>query len=221
MREKEFDPTDENRPLFDWVIFTLIHVLIIGGIGFVGYKVYGTAMSFWVFASAAVAGLTSTYLFAKIVPGETMMKAILGLAVAANAAYLVHNGAQSIGVQLYNDAQIKKFEIGMAQAAKSTSRTVARQLGMNAKAASELERVFGDGVAVTAALLAFLELALAMIFFAIASKRVNQIRRSARSSSGETRETQPEKRFFAPPPTTAPATGKTSGNQYFPNDPKS
>jgi len=182
---EKFDPTDEKRELFDWAIFVLIHAIVIGGLGFVGYKVYGPKLGIWVGISAAVAGLTSTYLFAKIVPGETMMKVILGLAVAANAGYLVHNGAQSMGIEVYNAAQIKKFEVGMAQAAQSGTRSVARILGQNAKDASALERVFGDSVSVIAATLAFLELALAMMFFALASKRVSRVRKNAAASLSE------------------------------------
>ena len=184
----QYDPTDEKRPLFDWVIFVLIHAVLIGAIGWVGVQVYGPKLGFWVGASAFIAGCTSMYLFAKIVPGETMMKAVLGLAVAANAGYLVHNGAQSAGIQLYNDAQIKKFEAGMAEAAKATSSRVARQLGMNAKAATELERAFGDGVSVIAAVLAFLELSLAIVFFSIASKRVAAIKRRARHRTDQNEE---------------------------------
>lgn len=180
-----FDPTDEKRPLFDWMVWGLIHVVLIFGIGYVGVKVYGEKLGFWVGVSAFIAGCTSMYLFAKIVPGETMMKCVLGLVVAANAGYLVHNGAQSTGIEIYNAAQIKKFEAGMAEAAKASSRSMARVLGQNAKASSELEKVFGNGVAVVAAVLAFLELALAIIFFSIASKRVNAVKRMATQAKQE------------------------------------
>lgn len=169
----KFDPTDERRPLFDWVIFALIHVVLIGAISFVGIRVYGPKLGFWIGASAFIAGMTSTYFFAKIVAGETLMKCILGLAVAANAGYLVYNGAQAIGIELYNSAQVKKFEAGMAAAAQAGTKSVARSLGMSAKAASELEKAFGDSVSVIAGSLAFLELSLALVFFAIASKRVS------------------------------------------------
>lgn len=179
------DPTDEQRPLFDWVVWGLIHAVLVGAIGFVGVQVYGWKLGFWVGASAFIAGMTSMYLFAKIVPGETAMKCVLGLAVAANAGYLVHNGAQSAGIELYNAAQIKKFEAGMAQAAAAGTKSMARTLGMNAKAASELEKAFGDGVSVIAAILAFIELSLAIVFFSISSKRVSTIKRRARREPEE------------------------------------
>lgn len=204
----QFDSTDEQRPLFDWVVWGLIHAVLVGAIGFVGVQVYGWKLGFWVGASAFIAGCTSMYLFAKIVPGETAMKCVLGLAVAANAGYLVHNGAQSAGIELFNAAQIKKFEVGMAQAAAAGTKSMARTLGMNAKAASELEKAFGDGVSVIAAILAFLELSLAIIFFSIASKRVNAIRRKEQSAGGEL--PKEEKRYLTPPPEVLPVTAKTA-----------
>jgi hypothetical protein len=129
----------------------------------------------WVAASAFIAGITSTYLYAKVVPGETIMKVLLGLAVAANAAYMVHNGAKAIGIGAYNDAQIKKFELGIAAAAGATSKSIARTMGASVKDATIIEKTFGDGVSTVAALLAFLEMSLAIIFFAVASKRVRAI----------------------------------------------
>jgi hypothetical protein len=161
-----------NRSSFDWLIFLAIHCVIIGGIAYAGFAVYGQTLGAWVAASAIVAGLASMYLFAKDVPGETLMKIWLGLAVAANAAYLVHNGARAIGVEAYNAAQIQKFEKGMAQAAQTRSRSIARQIGLSAKSASELERIFDDGVSLIAALLAFFELSSAIVIFSIASKRL-------------------------------------------------
>lgn len=217
-KEKEFDPTDEARPMFDWVVWSLIHVALIGAITYVGLRVYGSGLGGWVGTSAFIAACTSMYLFAKIVPGETFMKAILGLVVAANAGYLVHNGAQAIGVDAYNSAQLKKFEIGMSEAAKATSRRVARELGVNVRAASELEKAFGDGVAVTAALLAFLELSLAIIFFAIASRRVAAVRRQHRA--GVTGDDKPRQYLTPPASAPAPATAKNS-NFTFPDSPKS
>lgn len=171
--------TTEQRSLFDWIVFTIIHLILIGAISYAGVYVYGPQLGAWVAASATIAGLVSTYLFAKIVPGETLMKVWLGLCVAMNAGYLVHNGARSIGIETFNGAQMKKFEIGMAEAAKSQSRGVARQLGLSAKAASELEKVFDDGVSLIAAILAFLELASGIVIFSIASKRLAAVEQHA------------------------------------------
>lgn len=111
------------------------------------------------------------YVFAKEPAGATLMKVWLGLAVAVNAAYIVHNGARQLGIEAFNSAQLKRYEIGMAEAAKARSRRVAGQLGLSAKSASELEKVFDSGVSIIAALLAFLELASAVVIFSIASKR--------------------------------------------------
>jgi hypothetical protein len=169
--------TTEKRSAFDWIMFLAIHLILIGGIAYAGFSIYGERLGVWVAASALVAGFTSTYLYAKIVPGETIMKVILGLAVAANAAYMVHNGAKAIGITAYNDAQIKKYEAGMAAAAGATSKAIARTIGASAKDASAIERTFSDGVSTVAALLAFLEMSLAIIFFAVASKRVSAIER--------------------------------------------
>ena len=165
---------NENRSAFDWIMFLLIHLILIGGIGYAGFSIYGNRLGVWVAASAAVAGLTSTYLYAKIVPGETIMKVLLGLSVAANAAYMVHNGAKSVGITAFNDAQIRKYEAGMAAAAGATTRTIARSLGASVKDATALEKTFSDGVSTVAALLAFVEMSLAIIFFAVGSKRVGE-----------------------------------------------
>lgn len=164
--------TDEDRSIFDWVVFAIIHFVLVGAIGYAGFTVYGSRLGGWVAASAFIAGMTSMYLFAKIVPGETLMKVWLGLCVAANAGYLVHNGAKAMGVQLYNDAQIKKYEVGMAQAARSSTKAIAQRLGASAKSASELAKVFDDEVSLIAAVLAFLELSSAIVIFSIASKRI-------------------------------------------------
>src|SRR5262245_37207942 len=165
---------DTNRSLFDWIVWTMIHIVLIGGISYAGFMVYGRGLAAWVAASAIIAGFTSMYLFAKDVPGETLMKIWLGLAVALNAAYLVHNSARAMGVKDYNAAQVEKFEKGMAQAAQSQSRRVARELGLSAKSAGEIEKIFDDGVSVIAAVLAFFELASGMVIFSIASKRVRR-----------------------------------------------
>ena len=169
--------TTERRSAFDWIMFLAIHLILIGGISYAGFQIYGERLGVWVAASALVAGFTSTYLYAKIVPGETIMKVMLGLAVAANAAYMVHNGAKAIGITAFNDAQVKKYEAGMAAAAQSTTRAIARTLGATAKESSAIEKTFSDGVSTVAALLAFLEMSLAIIFFAVASKRVSVIER--------------------------------------------
>lgn len=175
--------TDEKRSAFDWIMFLLIHVVLIGGITYAGFAIYGERLGIWVGASAFIAGVTSTYLYAKIVPGETIMKVLLGLAVAANAAYMVHNGAKAIGINAYNDAQIKKYEKGMAAAAGATSRAIARTIGASAKDASAIEKTFSDGVSTMAALLAFIEMSLAIIFFSVASKRISAINRGNTADS--------------------------------------
>lgn len=161
----------EGRDLFDWAIFTIIHLVLILGIALAGYYTYGARLGNWVAASAVIAGCASMYLFAKDVPGETLMKILLYFFAALNAAYLVHNGAKSAGIQAYNDAQVKKFEVGMTAAARSTSRSIARQLGLSAKEGSQVEKIFDDEVAVIASILAFLELGTALVVFAVASTR--------------------------------------------------
>jgi hypothetical protein len=214
---KQIDPTTEQRPVFDWVVWTFIHLALIGGIGYVAFEVYGNGLAVWVSLSAFIAGMVSLYLFAKVVPGETLMKVILYTVAAANAGYLAYNGAREIGVEAFNSAQVKKFEAGMAQAAKASSRKIASVLGGNAKDASALEKVFDDGVSTTAGSLAFAELAVVLILFAIASKRVAAIRAAV-----VTVEAKPEKQpiSMAPPMQAAPATAKQgtttiSGNTNF------
>lgn len=165
---------NDKRSIFDWVIFTLIHIVIIGAISVVAFYVYGFKLAIWVAASATVAGFASTYLFHKDVPGETLMKCWLYLCVAANAGYLAHNGAQKIGVEAYNAAQVEKFEKGMAEAGRATSRRIARELRLGAESASKLEVVFTDSVSIIVATLAFLELASALMIFAISSRRLKR-----------------------------------------------
>lgn len=167
--------TTEKRSIFDWLVFIVIHVVLIGAIGYAGFAVYGARLGAWVAASAFIAGMVSFYLFAKIVPGETLMKVWLGLCVALNAGYIVHNGARAIGIEAFNAAQVKKFEAGIAAAAQAQSRAIARTLGASAKDAATLEKVFDDGVSLIAAILAFLELASAIVIFSIASKRVAKV----------------------------------------------
>lgn len=163
---------NDKRSIFDWVIFTFIHLVVIGAISAVAFYVYTWNLGIWVAASATVAGLASCYMFAKEIPGETLMKVILGLAVAANAGYLAHNGAKKIGVEDYNNKQVEKFEKGMAEAGKASSRRIARELRLGAAEASKLETIFSNGMATTAAILAFVELACALVIFAISSRRL-------------------------------------------------
>lgn len=162
----------EQRSVFDWTIFSIIHIILVGAISYAGVFVYGWGLGLWVAASATIAAFASVYLFAKDIPGETLMKCWLGLCVALNAAYLIHNGAKALGVQSYNDAQLKKYEIGMAEAGKAGSRRIASTLALNAKSASALEKTFADGVALIAGLLAFVELASALVIFSIGSRRL-------------------------------------------------
>lgn len=164
--------TNEKRSIFDWLIWTLIHVVIIGAITYAGIEVYGWRLGLWVAASATVAGFASCYLFAKEVPGETLMKVWLYICVALNAAYLVHNGARNIGIEGYNTAQVEKYERGMAEAGKATSRRIARELRLGAESSSKIELAFSDGISVIVAILAFLELASALVIFAIGSRRI-------------------------------------------------
>lgn len=182
--------TTEQRPIFDWFVFLIIHLVLIGGISVAGFYVYGFRLGVWVAASAIVAGFASAYLFAKEVPGETTMKCMLGLVVAANAAYLVHNGASQIGIESYNASQIEKYERGMAEAGKSASRRIARELRMGAESASKLEKAFSDGVSFAAAMLAFFELGLALIIFSISSKRIAAIERQDQVSQALTATTK-------------------------------
>ena len=186
------DPTTEKRPALDWVVFAIIFVVLVGAIWYAGLSVYGPRLGHWVGASAFIAGLVHLYLFAKIVPGETIMKVWLGLCVALNAGYIVHNGASAMGVEAYNTAQVKKYEIAMGQAAQATSRRVAREIGLSAQTASQVEKAFGDGVSLIAAVLAFLELASSIVIFAIASKRVSAVIRQARKPQREEEITQTE-----------------------------
>lgn len=175
----------EHRPILDWVIFSIIFIVLTGAIGYAGFVVYGGRLGLWVGASAFIAALVHLYLFAKVVPGETLMKVWLGLCIALNAGYLVHNGAKAVGIEAFNNAQVKKFEIGMGKAAQAQSRSIASAIGMNARQASEIAKLFDDGVALIAALLAFLELSSALVLFAIASKRVARIERTEPIRNGE------------------------------------
>lgn len=172
--------TSENRSMFEWLMFLAIYVLLVGGISYVGIKVYGERLGVWVAVSANIGGITSAYLFAKVVPGETFMKIVLGIIIAANAAYIAHTGLRNIGIESFNSAQVRKFEIAMAAASKARTRAVANAIGLNANSATQLELAFADGTATIAALLAFLELCAGLTFFAIASKRVSAIENQGR-----------------------------------------
>jgi len=172
--------TSENRSMFDWIMFLAIHAIIIGGISYAGWNVYGPRLGVWVAASATVAGITSAYLYAKVVPGETFMKVVLGLIVAANAGYIVHNGARNMGIESFNSSQVQKFEIAMAAASRARTRAVANAIGLGARESTQLERAFADSTATIAAILAFLELCAAVTFFAISSKRVSAIESQGR-----------------------------------------
>src|SRR5262245_3207067 len=111
--------TTEHRPALDWVVFSIIFTVLVAAIWYAGVSVYGSRLGHWVGASAFIAGLVHLYLFAKIVPGETIMKVWLGLCVALNAGYIVHNGAKAMGIEAFNNAQVKKYEVAMAEAAKA------------------------------------------------------------------------------------------------------
>lgn len=174
---------EEKRSIFEWLIFTLIHLVLLVGLGVAGFYVYKWRLGIWVAVSATIAGFVSCYLFARDVPGETLMKCWLGLCVAANAGYLVHNGARALGVDAYNAAQVEKYERGMAEAGRATSRRIARELRLGAESASKLEVAFGDGVALIAAILAFAELSSALVIFALASKRGQQQKQASRQTA--------------------------------------
>lgn len=155
------------RPLFDWAIFLVIHVALVGGIALAGFNVYGHYLGAWVGVSAFIAGCVGLFFFRYEVPGEILMKIALYVAMAANAAYIIHNGAKAAGVEAFNLAQVKKFEAGVSAASRATSRGVARQIGLSARDASQLEKVFGDEVSVTAGVLGGLEILLAMVFLSV------------------------------------------------------
>lgn len=162
----------ENRTIFEYTIFTLIHTVVIGAITVVGFHLYGKHLGIWVAASATVAGLAYCYMFVREIPGETLMKVILGIVVAANAGYMAHNGAKKIGIDDYNGKQLEKYEKGMALAGRATSKWMARELRLGAVNASKMETIFSDGSRAAAAMLAFAELGIALVIFGIASRRL-------------------------------------------------
>lgn len=161
----------QRRTLFDWCIFLLIYALVVGGASYFAVSVYGWNLGVWVAVSATIAGLVALYLFHSETGGTTLMRLVLAIVVAMNLGYLFHNSAHTFGVEKFNSAQVQKYEAGMAAAARASSRAVAKQLSLSARDATTLERVFRDDVASTAALLAFAELAIALICFAVASRR--------------------------------------------------
>jgi hypothetical protein len=160
-----------KRTSSEWAIFVLIHLIFIGGIAITGFVVYGMTLGVWVAASAIVAGLALTHMFANDIPGEKAMKIIVYVFSALNAAYIVHNGAQAIGIEAYNTAQIKKYEIGIQEAAKSRFASVAKAVGANAEQAGKIEKIFDNSTALVASILAFCELLSALIVFTLGSSR--------------------------------------------------
>jgi hypothetical protein len=165
------EPKQTPRPFFDWAIFLLIYVILVAAIGWAAVNVYGNLLGWFVAGSAAIAGLVCLYLFKIEVPRETGYKIVLALTVSANAGWMVHNGALSIGTKQFNDAQIEKFKAGMEVAAKAKTKAAQRNLSLSARAGTELAKVFQGDAANVAALLAFLELVSALVIFADASKR--------------------------------------------------
>ncbi|MEP7342498.1 MAG: hypothetical protein ABI977_32520, partial [Acidobacteriota bacterium] len=71
-QNSNYDPTDEKRSAFDWIIFLLIHAALIGGIITIAFYVYSPGLATWVSVSAFIAGIVCMYLYAKLVPGETL-----------------------------------------------------------------------------------------------------------------------------------------------------
>lgn len=161
----------EPRSLFEWSIFTIVHVVLFGGTMVAGFYTYDLGLGVWVAAQAIIAGMALTYLFAREVAGETLMKVLVYAAEVANIGYLVHNGAKRIGVEAFNAAQIQKYESGMAAAASSASRRVAETLGASAKSASEVATLFDDGTAIIASVLAGVSLFVALVVLSLASRR--------------------------------------------------
>lgn len=179
-----FDPTDEHRSIFDWIVWLLIHLALIGGIIVIGFWTYTTGLATWVSASAFIAGIVAMYLFAKLVPGETLMKIILYLVAAANAGYLAYNGAQELGVNLFNQAQSQKYSAAAKEAANTKNRAARRDVLDRASKDTGLVQAFGGWTSIIAGGLAFLELAVALIVFAISSRRVAKVRKEYQEANG-------------------------------------
>jgi hypothetical protein len=174
-----------KRTSSEWAIFVLIHLIFIGGIAITGFIVYGMTLGVWVAASAIVAGLALTHMFANDIPGEKAMKIIVYVFSALNAAYIVHNGAQQIGVESYNAAQIKKYEVAMSEAAQARTGKIASAMGLSAKDATELEKVFDNEVATIASILAFCELLAALVVFTLGSSRKKKQTQAQEQIQGE------------------------------------
>lgn len=182
-KETEWGYT-EQRPLFDWVIFGLIYIILISAIGYAALSIYGSQLGWWVAGSAAIAGLVCLYLFHVEVARETGYKILLAVCVAANAGWLVHNGALAIGTKEFNDAQLKKFEIGMKEARQARTARDRHALSVTAAASAKIEKLFAGDMSTVAALLAFCELVSALIIFADAT---SQARRYQRQEARERR----------------------------------
>jgi hypothetical protein len=166
--------TYQQRSVSDWLIFLSIYAILIGGIGWASFEVYGSKMGVWVTASAAIAGLVMLDFFRKEVPGETFMKIVMSVFLALNAGYLAHNGLRSMGVEAFNNAQVRKYEAAMAAAARARTKTTARQIGLDAKGETVLAQYFSNDQTTLAAVFAFLELAGGLICFAFSSRRTTQ-----------------------------------------------
>lgn len=176
--EKELGYT-EQRPLFDWIIFLAVYVILISAITYAAVNIYGGQLGWWVGGSAAIAGLVCLYLFHVEVARETAYKIVLAICVAANAAWLVHNGALAIGTREFNEAQTRKFQIGMQEARQARNARDRKALSLTAAANSQLEKLFSGDMSTVAAVLAFFELVFALIFFADATSQARryQLRR--------------------------------------------
>jgi hypothetical protein len=175
----------------DWAVFIIAHIVLIGGQAIAGFGVYGRVLAAWVAASAIIAGLAVSYIYAKAATGQTAMKILIYLFTALNAAYMVHNGAKLHGSELFNEAQVRKYEIGMQQAAQSTSLKIAGQIGLSAKQASELQQVFADETSTLASLGAFLEIFMGLIALAIGSRKSREQAETSQADPAYIERSQP------------------------------
>lgn len=117
-----------TRPMLDWLVWTVIHGVVVAGISIAAFYLYNIGLACWIMASAIVAAAASLYLFARDVPGETFMKIILALCVAANAGFLIYNGAKAWGAASFNSAQVEKYKAAMGAAAQAKTRAVANAM---------------------------------------------------------------------------------------------
>lgn len=179
-KQEELMGYAENRPLFDWAIFLTIYVILIAAITYAAVNVYGPELGWWVSGSAAVAGLVGLYLFRIEVERETGYKIVLAIFMSANAAWLVHNGAFSVGTKEFNEAQIRKYKAGMEEARKARNVKDRNALSQSAAAAAQLEKLFAGDMATVAAVLAFFELVSALIVFADATSQARHYQRRMR-----------------------------------------